>query len=188
MSKKTQNKSARPGLTARAAAKNGGPGLSAGLAQGDPAPAFSLPDGHGHVISPADFVGRKLVVFFYPRAGTPGCTIEASDFNRLGPEFAAANTAVLGVSADPPKAIESFRKKQLLEIPLVTDEIHDTLKSYGVWEKKSMYGKVFDGIVRTTFLIGEDGRILKVWRKVKVEGHADEVLAVATAGTAFPEN
>lgn len=182
MSKKTQKESVKRGSGAKAAARSGTASAPVGLMPGDPAPSFSLPDEHGNLISLADFAGRKLVLFFYPRAGTPGCTLEAKDFSRLAPKFSAANTTLLGVSADPPKALAAFRAKQLLEIPLVADEDHSTLKAYGVWEKKSMYGKVFDGIVRTTFLIAGDGRILKIWRKVKVDGHADDVLAAAKAG------
>ena len=188
MSKKMQKESVKPGSVAKAAKRSGTASASASPMPGDPAPSFSLPDEHGDLVSLADFAGQKLVLFFYPRAGTPGCTVEAKDFSRLAPKFASVNTALLGVSADPPKALAAFRAKQLLKIPLATDEDHSVLKAYGVWEKKSMYGKVFDGIVRTTFLIAENGRILKVWRKVKVAGHAEDVLAAAKAGTPFPEN
>jgi peroxiredoxin Q/BCP len=194
MSKKMQKESLKSGSGAKAvskaAAMAGAASASTELMPGDPAPSFSLPGDDGRSISLADFTGRKLVVFFYPRAGTPGCTIEATDFSGLAPNFAAANTALLGVSADPLKALERFRKKHLLEIPLATDEVHNVLTSYGVWEKKSMYGKVFEGVVRTTFLIGEKGVIQKIWRKAKVDGHAREVLAAANASAArpFPEN
>jgi peroxiredoxin Q/BCP len=119
------------------------------------------------------------VLFFYPRADTPGCTKEAIDFTRLKSKFAESRTAVLGVSADPPKAQEAFRDKHELSIPLVSDEQHQMLDAYGVWGEKSMYGKKFMGITRATFLIGRDGRIARVWPKVKVAGHAEEVLAAA---------
>jgi len=121
------------------------------------------------------------VLFFYPRADTPGCTKEAIDFTRLARAFAESKTAILGVSADPPRAQEAFRDKHELSTPLVSDEQHETLEAYGVWGEKSMYGKTFQGIFRTTVLIGADGRILRIWRNVKVDGHADEVLAAVRA-------
>jgi peroxiredoxin Q/BCP len=151
------------------------------LAEGAMAPAFHLPRDGGQAVSLADFSGRKLVLFFYPRADTPGCTKEAIDFTRLQSKFAESQTAVLGVSADPPKAQEAFRDKHELSIPLISDEAHEMLEAYGVWGEKSMYGKIFQGILRTTVLIGADGRIIKIWRNVKVDGHADEVLAAAHA-------
>ena len=157
------------------------PGTSAVLAEGAKAPSFRLPRDGGETISLADFAGQKLVLFFYPRADTPGCTKEAIDFTRLAKSFAASKTAVVGVSADPPKAQESFRNKHQLSIPLASDEQHDMLAAYGVWGEKSMYGKTFLGIVRTTVLVGPDGRVLKIWRHVKVDGHADEVLATVRA-------
>jgi peroxiredoxin Q/BCP len=151
------------------------------LAERCKAPAFRLPRDGGETVSLADFAGRKLVLFFYPRADTPGCTKEAIDFTRLAGAFAESQTAVLGVSADPLKAQESFRDKHELGIPLVSDEQHDMLEAYGVWGEKSMYGRTFLGILRTTVLIGADGRIVRIWRHVKVDGHADEVLAAAQA-------
>ncbi|MDR3488508.1 MAG: redoxin domain-containing protein [Bradyrhizobium sp.] len=151
------------------------------LAEGAKAPGFHLPRDGGQAVSLADFSGRKLVLFFYPRADTPGCTKEAIDFTRLRGKFAESDTAVLGVSADPPKTQEAFRDKHQLSIPLVSDEQHEMLEAYGVWGEKSMYGRTFQGILRTTVLIGADGRIIKIWRNVKVDGHADEVLAAAHA-------
>jgi len=121
------------------------------------------------------------VLFFYPRADTPGCTKEAIDFTRLKGAFAAADTAVVGVSGDPLKAQEAFRNKHQLSVPLASDEKHEMLAAYGAWGEKSMYGRTFMGILRTTVLIGADGKIIKVWRHVKVDGHADEVLAAAQA-------
>ena len=153
----------------------------AALAEGSKAPAFRLPRDGGETVALADFAGRKLVLFFYPRANTPGCTKEAIDFTRLAGAFADSQTAVLGVSADPLKAQESFRDKHELGIPLVSDEQHEMIEAYGVWGEKSMYGKTFLGILRTTVLIGTDGRIFRIWRHVKVDGHADEVLAAAQA-------
>lgn len=149
------------------------------LAEGSPAPPFNLPREDGTRVSLADFAGTKLVIFFYPRAGTPGCTREAMDFTRLAKEFAASGTTVMGVSSDSVKAQESFRNKHKLSTPLVSDEKHDMLKAYNAWGEKSMYGKTFVGVLRTTVLVDEAGRVARIWRRVKVEGHADEVLAAA---------
>ena len=151
------------------------------LIEGAKAPSFHLPRDGGNAVSLADYAGQKLVLFFYPRADTPGCTREAIDFTRLAGAFAAAGTAVVGVSGDPPKAQEAFRNKHQLRVPLASDETHEMLDAYGAWGEKSMYGRTFQGILRTTVLIGTDGKIIKVWRHVKVDGHADEVLAAAQA-------
>ena len=151
------------------------------LAEGTRAPSFSLPRDRGGIVALGDYAGRKLVLFFYPRADTPGCTREAIDFTRLAAAFAANQTSVLGISADPVKAQESFRNKHQLSIALASDETHAMLQAYGAWGEKSMYGRTFQGIIRTTVLVGADGRIVKVWRKVRVDGHADEVLATAQA-------
>ncbi|MDB5652591.1 MAG: hypothetical protein JWQ94_204 [Tardiphaga sp.] len=148
-------------------------------AEGAKAPGFRLPRDGGASVSLADYAGQKLVIFFYPRANTPGCTKEAIDFTRLDKAFSAAGTAVLGVSADPLKAQESFRDKHDLAMPLLSDETQSMLKAYGAWGEKSMYGKVFEGVLRTTVLIGSDGRVAKIWRGVKVDGHADAVLEEA---------
>ncbi len=143
------------------------------------APAFHLPRDGGASVSLADFAGQKLVLFFYPRADTPGCTREAIDFTRLKADFADSGTAVLGISADTLKAQESFRNKHQLSIPLISDEKHEMLQAYGAWGEKSMYGRTFLGIIRTTVLIDTQGQIAKIWRNVRVDGHADEVLAAA---------
>jgi peroxiredoxin Q/BCP len=140
-----------------------------------------LPRDGGSTVSLADFADRKLVLFFYPRADTPGCTREAIDFTRLASAFAENQTSVLGVSGDPPRAQEAFRNKHRLTVPLASDEKHEMLQAYGVWGEKSMYGKTFQGILRTTILIGTDGRIIRIWRNVRVDGHADVVLAAARA-------
>jgi thioredoxin-dependent peroxiredoxin len=161
-------------LTGKAAAA----GQSA-LTEGARAPAFRLPRDGGDTVSLSDYSGTKLVLFFYPRADTPGCTREAIDFTRLASAFAESRTAILGVSADSPRTQEAFRDKHRLSIPLVSDEKHEVLEAYGAWGEKSMYGRTFQGILRTTVLIGADGRIAKIWRNVKVDGHADEVLAAA---------
>jgi peroxiredoxin Q/BCP len=146
---------------------------------GSKAPAFSLPRDGGGKVSLADFKGQNLVLYFYPRADTPGCTIESKAFSSLSKAFAKAGTAVLGVSADPVKAQDAFKAKHGLAIPLASDETHRMLDAYGVWGEKSMYGKKFMGIIRTTLLIDRDGRVARIWPKVKVEGHAEEVLAAA---------
>src|SRR3979490_1014252 len=146
---------------------------------GQKAPAFSLPRDGGGSVSLADFKGRKLVIYFYPRADTPGCTRESIDFSKPKADFARAGTDILGVSADPVKAQDAFKKKHDLTIGLLSDETHQMLEAYGAWGKKSMYGKSFMGIVRMTLLIGPNGKIAEIWPKVKVDGHADEVLAAA---------
>ena len=151
------------------------------LAAGTKAPVFALPRDGGETISLADFKGQNLVLYFYPRADTPGCTREAIAFSGLTKAFAKANTAVLGVSADPVPAQDAFKAKHKLKIPLASDETHKMLEAYGVWGEKSMYGKTFMGIVRTTFLIAADGKIARVWTNVKVDGHAEDVLAAAEA-------
>jgi peroxiredoxin Q/BCP len=149
------------------------------LSEGQQAPAFSLPRDGGQHVSLANYAGRKLVIFFYPRADTPGCTLEAIAFSRLASAFASAQTAILGVSADPVTAQERFRDKHELTVPLVSDEKLGMLKAYGVWGEKSMYGKTFMGIARTTVLLDADGKVAKIWRNVRVDGHADEVLTAA---------
>lgn len=155
--------------------------MTKALAEGDKAPTFKLPAADGNTISLADFKGRKLVVYFYPKADTPGCTKEAIDFSRLAKAFEKAGTAVLGVSADPVNKIDRFREKHDLTIPLLSDEKHAMLKAYGVWGEKKLYGRTFMGIKRTTVLIGPDGRIARLWQNVKVPGHAEAVLEAAKA-------
>ena len=132
-------------------------------------------------MSLADFKGRKLVLYFYPKADTPGCTKEAIDFNALRRAFAKAETDIVGVSADPVRAQERFRDKHDLAIPLASDEEKKMLIAYGVWGEKSMYGRKFMGVKRTTLLISRDGRVAQVWENVKVPGHAEAVLDAAKA-------
>jgi peroxiredoxin Q/BCP len=151
------------------------------LSPGAMAPAFTLPRDGGGSISLADFAGSKLVLYFYPRADTSGCTKEAIDFSRLKAAFSKAGTEILGVSADPVPAQDKFKAKHKLAIALASDEKHRMLEAYGVWQEKSMYGRKFMGIVRTTVLIGPEQRVARVWPKVSVTGHADEVLAAARA-------
>ena len=150
-------------------------------AVGEKAPDFKLPRDGGGTVSLADFRGRKLVLYFYPKADTPGCTKEAIDFNALRRAFAKAETDIVGVSADPVRAQERFRDKHDLAIPLASDEEKKMLIAYGVWGEKSMYGRKFMGVKRTTLLIGHDGRVARVWENVKVPGHAEAVLDAAKA-------
>ena len=148
---------------------------------GEKAPSFTLPRDGGGNLSLADFKGRKLVLYFYPKADTPGCTQEAIAFNALKRAFAKAETDIVGVSADPVKAQDKFRDKHDLTIPLASDESKKMLTAYGVWGEKSMYGRKFMGVRRTTLLVGRDGRVAQVWENVKVPGHAEAVLEAAKA-------
>lgn len=155
--------------------------MSAKIAVGNKAPSFTLPRDGGGEVSLAYFKGKKLVLYFYPKADTEGCTIEAKDFSKLEPAFARAKTAILGVSADPVKKQDRFKTKHELTIALGSDETHEMLNAYGVWAEKSMYGRKYMGILRNTYLIGPDGKIAQIWEKVKVAGHAEAVLAAAKA-------
>lgn len=146
---------------------------------GAKAPAFSLPSDGGGKVSLKEFKGRNLVLYFYPKADTPGCTKEAIAFSRLRAEFAKADTAILGVSADPVSSQDKFKSKHKLTIALGSDETKKTLAAYGAWGEKSMYGRKFMGVIRKTFLIDASGRIVRTWPKVRVPGHAEEVLAAA---------
>lgn len=148
---------------------------------GDKAPLFKLPRDGGAEASLADFAGRSLVLYFYPKDDTSGCTAEAIDFNRLAADFAKAGAAIVGVSPDPVKKHDKFRDKYELGFPLVSDEAKTMLEAYGVWVEKSMYGRKYMGVERSTFLIDGKGKIARIWRKVKVPGHADEVLAAVRA-------
>jgi peroxiredoxin Q/BCP len=150
-------------------------------AAGERAPNFKLPRDGGGTASLGDFKGRKLVLYFYPKADTPGCTKEALDFNALRRAFARVETDILGVSADPVAAQDKFRDKHALAIVLASDESKKMLTDYGVWGEKSMYGRKFMGVKRTTLLIGRDGRVVRVWENVKVPGHAAAVLEAAKA-------
>ena len=155
--------------------------MTAKISVGAKAPGFKLHRDGGGEVSLADFKGRKLVLYFYPKADTSGCTVEAKDFSTLVPAFTRAGTDILGVSADPVARQDKFKAKHGLSIALGSDETHKMLNAYGVWAKKSMYGRSYMGILRNTYLIGSDGRIACIWEKVKVSGHAEEVLAAAKA-------
>jgi peroxiredoxin Q/BCP len=149
------------------------------LNPGDPAPAFSLPATGGGSFELAALRGRKVVLYFYPKDDTSGCTREAQEFQALTDAFASADTAVIGVSPDPLKSHDKFRAKYGLEFPLASDETKATLQAFGVWVEKSMYGRKYMGVERTTVLIDRAGRIARVWPKVSVPGHAEEVLEAA---------
>ena len=155
--------------------------MASKVTAGSKAPSFTLPCDGGGKVSLADFKGQKLVLYFYPKADTSGCTREAIDFSRLKGAFAKAGTAILGVSADPVPKQDKFKAKHSLKIALGSDETHKMLEAYGVWAEKSLYGRKYMGILRNTYLIGPDGKVAQVWEKVKVAGHADEVLAAAKA-------
>lgn len=153
--------------------------MAVSLKAGDTAPAFNLLRDGGSSLKLGDFTGQKLVLYFYPKDDTSGCTAEAIDFNGLRGDFAKAGAAIVGVSPDPVKAHDKFRAKYDLAFPLASDESKAMLEAYGVWTEKSMYGRKYMGVERTTFLIGTGGQIVRVWEKVKVPGHAAEVLKAA---------
>lgn len=143
---------------------------------GDKAPDFSLVSDSGRKVSLKDFRGQNLVLYFYPKADTPGCTSEANQFRDALKELGKAKTSVAGVSADPPEALQKFRDKYQLNFPLLSDPDHEALEAYEVWQEKNMYGQKSMGIVRTTYIIGPDGKITHVFPRVKVDGHIHEVL------------
>ena len=149
---------------------------------GDTLPDIALTTPDGGTLKPSDFAGRKLVLFFYPKDDTPGCTTENLDFTALAGEFEQAGTALLGISKDPPAKHRKFAEKHGLTAPLATDaETGGLSDALGIWTEKQNYGRTYMGMVRTTYLIGADGRIARVWNKVKVKGHAAEVLEAAKA-------
>ena len=150
------------------------------LKAGDPAPDFSLPTDDGEVRL-SDLRGKPVVLYVYPKDDTSGCTVEAQDFTRLLPEFEAAGAVVIGLSKDSPRSHAKFRAKYELGHKLASDETLETLQAYGVWGEKSLYGRKYMGAERATFLIDAEGRIARAWRKVKIAGHAEEVLEAAKA-------
>jgi peroxiredoxin Q/BCP len=143
----------------------------------DKAPDFTLTSDDGKEVSLKDFRGKRVLLYFYPKASTPGCTIEACEFRDLKPKFDKEDVVVLGVSADPQKALKNFKTKQKLNFPLLGDPTRQMLKAYGVWRIKKFMGRSFKGIVRSTFLIGPTGKIEEIWDEVKAKGHAGEALA-----------
>ncbi len=149
---------------------------------GNPVPDIAMETPDGGSVKASDYAGKKLVLFFYPKDNTPGCTTEAKDFSALKAEFDAAGTAILGISKDSPKKHQNFIAKHDLTVDLATDAEEGGLSdALGIWTEKKMYGRTYMGMVRTTYLIGPDGKIAQVWNKVKVKGHADEVLSAAKA-------
>jgi thioredoxin-dependent peroxiredoxin len=152
------------------------------LAVQQAAPAFSLLNDAGQATTNAQFLGQKLVLYFYPKDDTSGCTQEAKDFNALKAEFTAAGAHILGVSPDGTTSHAKFKKKYELDFTLLSDESKAMLEAYGVWVEKSMYGKKYMGVERTTFLIDEKGIITHIWNKVKVPNHANEVLETLKKG------
>jgi peroxiredoxin Q/BCP len=155
--------------------------MSTILDAGAAAPDFDLPTDGGANASLGAHKGKKIVLYFYPKDDTSGCTAEAIAFNGLREKFKAAGAVLIGVSPDSAASHAKFKKKHDLKFPLASDEAKTMLEAYGVWQEKSMYGRKYMGVERTTFLIGADGKIARVWRKVKVPGHAEEVLAAAKA-------
>ena len=147
------------------------------LSVGDKAPDFSLPSDGGGTVSLADFKGRNLVLYFYPKDDTPGCTKEAIGFTETKAEFDALNTSIVGISKDTAAKHDKFIAKHELKVALGSDESGEMIESYGVWVEKNMYGKKYMGIERATYLIGPDGTILEIWRKVRVKDHVAAVLA-----------
>ncbi len=144
---------------------------------GDTLPDLALTAPDGSSVKPSDFAGQKLVLFFYPKDDTPGCTTENQDFSALAPDFARAGAALLGISKDPPKKHQKFIAKYDLTAPLASDAEDGGLSdALGVWTEKSMYGRSYMGMVRSTYLVGVDGKIVRIWSPVKVKGHAAEVL------------
>lgn len=149
------------------------------LGRGEKAPDFELPDDRENTRSLESYAGKKLVLYFYPKDDTSGCTKEALDFSAVKSEFDKIGTAILGVSPDSPASHGKFKSKHKLSLDLASDPSKAMLEAYGVWTEKSLYGRKYMGVERTTFLIGPDGKIAEVWHKVKVPGHAEAVLAAA---------
>ncbi len=152
------------------------------LTAGGVAPEFILPTDGGGSLSLSELRGRPVILYFYPRDDTPGCTVEACAFRDNLPHFAGVNAAVLGISTDSAKSHDRFKAKYQLPFPLLADEEHKVAEAYGVWVEKNRYGRKYMGTERTTFLIDADGKVARVWNKVKVEGHAEEVLAAVKGG------
>jgi thioredoxin-dependent peroxiredoxin len=151
------------------------------LVEGDMAPDFELPTDGGGQAHLKDLIGKPVVIYFYPKDDTSGCTAQAIAFNGLRAKFAAAGAMVIGISPDSAVSHDKFKQKHALKIALAADPERAAIEAYGVWKEKSMYGRKYFGVERSTFVIGRDGRIARIWRKVKVPGHAEEVLAATKA-------
>jgi peroxiredoxin Q/BCP len=155
------------------------PVAASGPAEGSAAPAFSMPASGGRTVSSAALKGKPYLLYFYPKADTPGCTKQACGVQEALPQLGKLGLEVIGVSPDPMKPIEKFAEKYKLTFPLASDADQKVAMAYGVWVEKSMYGKTYMGMERSSFLVGADGKVKKVWRKVKPEAHAAEVMAAA---------
>ena len=151
------------------------------LNEGVTAPDFALPDETGQTFKLSAYKGSVVVVYFYPKDDTPGCTTEAKNFSALADAFKAAGSVVIGISPDSSQSHHKFKAKHGLAVTLIADQDRAAATAYGVWVEKSMYGKTYMGVERSTFLVGAAGKISKIWRKVKVPGHADDVLAAVKA-------
>ena len=151
------------------------------ITEGRPAPAFDMATADGGRVSSAALSGKPYVLYFYPKADTPGCTSEGQDFSALAGEFAAAGVPVIGVSRDPVKKLDRFKAKYDLKVVLASDEPGDVTDAFGVWVEKSLYGRTYMGVERATYLVDGAGVVRRVWRKVKVKGHAAEVLEAVRA-------
>jgi len=151
------------------------------IEEGKKAPDFALPDDNGREVRLSKLKGHPVVVYFYPKDDTSGCTQEAKDFSCLASEFTAEGAEVVGISPDSPKSHQKFKSKHDLSVRLLADEEKEIATAYGVWVEKSMYGRKYMGVERSTFLIDKKGKIVRSWRKVRVPGHADEVLEAVKA-------
>jgi peroxiredoxin Q/BCP len=169
---------AQPAATAKPAVK-AAPPEAAGPAVGDAVPAFTMPASGGRTASSAELTGKPYLLYFYPKADTPGCTKQACGVQEALPQLGKLGLTVIGVSPDPMKPIEKFAEKFKLTFPLASDEDHKVAEAFGVWVEKSMYGKTYMGMERTSFLVGADGKVVQVWRKAKPEAHAAQVIEAA---------
>ncbi len=151
------------------------------LAAGDEAPVFALEDEDGKTVSLSDYAGKRVVVYFYPRDDTPGCTKEACQFSDLFEEFRKAGVDVVGISPDDASSHRRFREKHGLTIKLLSDPGHEVMEAYGAWGEKTLYGKKSVGVIRTTVLVGEQGQVERAWYHVKADGHAGKVLEALTS-------
>lgn len=149
---------------------------------GDQAPAFSLSDADGHAVALADFAGTSVIVYFYPAALTPGCTTEACEFTAARGDLDTAGYTVLGISPDPPAKLAQFRSKEALDVALLSDPDNAVGVAYGAYGDKQLYGKTVTGVIRSTFVVGPDGRIQQAWRNVKATGHVARVLSEIGVG------
>ena len=172
----TTKTAAKPAATKPAKAA---PVAASGPAAGDMAPAFSMPASGGRTVSSEGLKGKPYLIYFYPKADTPGCTKQACGVQEALPQLSKLDLTVIGVSPNPMKPIEKFAEKFKLTFPLASDEDHKVAEAYGVWVEKSMYGKTYMGMERSSFLVGADGKVVQAWRKVKPEAHAAEVMKAA---------